>query len=75
MAKLDDPQRYHVGDTIRMKHYSTAGGYRVWHVIGVYLGGLKQEGTYELRPLDVSDNKTIQVPCLMLETHPSIERV
>ena len=63
------------GDTIRMPHYETTGGYRVWTVQGVHLGGEWQEGTYNLRPVDVHDNETIHVPCIILETHPSIERV
>jgi hypothetical protein len=63
-----------VGDTIRMPHYATAGGFRVWKVIGQYLGGTRQEGTYALQPLDVVDNQPIQVPCIILETHPGIER-
>lgn len=67
--------RYNVGDTLRMKHYPTAGGYRVWKVYGVHLGATRQEGTYHLIPVDVSDNEAIHVPCLMLETHPGIERV
>ncbi len=64
-----------VGDIIRVPNYDTCKGYRVWKVVGVYLGGLKQEGTYELFPLDVSENKPIQVPCIILETHPGIKRV
>lgn len=68
-------QRYTVGDTIRMKHYPTAGGFRVWKVIGVHLGATFQEGTYALKPLDVSANEQIHVPCLMLETHGGVERV
>jgi hypothetical protein len=63
------------GDTIRMPHYETTGGYRVWAVQGVHLGGEWQEGTYHLRPVDVHDNETIHVPCIILETHPAIERV
>lgn len=42
---------------------------------GVHLGGEWQEGTYHLVPVDVHDNETIHVPCIILETHPSIERV
>lgn len=68
-------QSYSVGDTLRIKHYPTAGGFRVWKVYSVNLGATRQEGTYELRPLDVSDNKPIQVPCLLLETHSGVERV
>lgn len=66
---------YSVGDTLRMPHYETAGGFRVWKVVGVHLGGEKQEGTYHLRPLDIKDNAEIHVPCIVLETHPEIELV
>ena len=67
--------QYQVGDTIRMKDYPTAGGWRAWKVVGHHLGALYQEGTYALKPIDVSANESIQVPCIMLETHPEIERV
>lgn len=66
---------YSVGETLRMPHYETAGGFRVWKVVGVHLGGEKQEGTYHLRPLDIKDNAEIHVPCIVLETHPEIELV
>lgn len=66
---------YSVGDVIRHENYETAGGYRVWLVIGVFLGGEKQEGTYELRPLDVKENKPIQVPVVILDMSTSIEWV
>jgi len=68
-------QRFRVGDIIRMPHYATCGGFRCWKVIAEILGGVKQEGTYQLQPLDVSDNETIQVPCLILESHPEITRI
>lgn len=64
-----------VGDTIRLENYKTAGGFRVWKVVGVHLGATQQESTYALKPLDVSENETIHVPCLMLETHGGVERV
>jgi len=68
-------RNYSVGETLRMPHYETAGGFRVWKVVGVHLGGEKQEGTYHLRPLDLKDNAEIHVPCIVLETHPEIESV
>lgn len=70
-------ESFSVGDIIRMPHYPTVGRgvYRVWQVVGVHLGGENQEGTYELRPLDILANGTIQVPCIMLEYHPLIEKV
>lgn len=66
---------FKVGDIIRMPHYETSGGFRVWAVHGVHLGGTYQESTYRLTPLDVTENEMIHVPCIMLETHPSVERV
>jgi hypothetical protein len=66
---------FSTGDTLRMPHYETAGGYRVWKVEGVHLGGEKQEGTYHLKTVDIKDNAEIHVPCIILETHPSIEVV
>ena len=70
-----ETQRYQVGDTLRMKHYPTATGFRVWKVVGQHLGGEGQEGTYALTPLDVSENEPIHVPCIMLEMHPNVERL
>ena len=68
---------YPVGSVIRMPHYSTMAKARrrVWKVMSHCLGGLEQEGYYELKPLDVADHGILRVPCLMLETHPSIEQV
>lgn len=66
---------FNCGDTIRMPHYPTAGGFRVWKITGVHLGATRQESTYELIPLDASENKPINVPCIILETHPGIERM
>lgn len=66
-------RRFSVNDTIRMPHYPTTGGFRVWKIWAQKLGGTYQEGTYELKPLDVHDNAIIEVPCIMLETHPEIE--
>jgi len=68
-------QKFKVGDTIRMPHYPTTTGFRVWKIQACRLGGAGQEGTFELRPLDVSENRTIEVPVIMLESHQSIERV
>lgn len=70
-----DTQKFTVGDVIRMPNYKTAGGFRCWKVVGQHLGGEKQEGTYELYPLDVLCNENVQVPCLILETHPGVVRV
>lgn len=66
---------FDVGDTLRMPHYETAGGFRVWMVEGVHLGGEKQEGTYHLKTVDMKENSEIHVPCIILETHPEIELV
>ncbi len=67
--------KFQVGDALRMNNYPTAGGFRVWKVTGQHLGATHQESTYALKPLDVSENEPIHVPCLMLETHPGVERV
>lgn len=70
-----------VGDTIRMPHYNKDVGFcgfcgfRVWSVQAVNLGGEFQESTYALAPVDVHENELIQVPCIILETHPEIERI
>lgn len=64
---------FKVGDTIRLPHYETTGGFRVWNVLGVHLGGEFQEGTHHLQCLDIVGNATIHVPCIILETHPEIE--
>ena len=72
---MREHQRFNIGDTIRMPHYATAGGYRVWKVMGEHLGATKQEGTYHLASVDLTENKSIHVPCIMLETHPEIERI
>ena len=66
---------FDVGDTLRMPHYETAGGFRVWKVEGIHLGGENQEGTYHLKPVDMKENSEIHVPCIILETHPEVEMV
>jgi hypothetical protein len=66
---------FNVGNTLRMPHYETAGGFRVWVVEGVHLGGEKQEGTYHLKTVDMKENSEIHVPCIILETHPEVEVV
>ena len=60
------------GDTLRMPHYETAGGFRVWMVEGVNLGGEKQEGTYHLKTVDMKENSEIHIPCIILETTTSM---
>ncbi len=71
------PERsFKPGDTLRIPHYATAGGFRVWMVEAVYHGAEKQEGTYHLKSLDINaSDREIQVPCIILETHPEIELV
>lgn len=68
---------FQVGDIIRMPHYKTVGKYRwrVWKITAQYIGGLHQEGTYSMIPLDILENEPINIPCLILETHPEIEKV
>jgi hypothetical protein len=69
-------RKFNVGDTVRIPHYETVkGSFRVWKIVGCHLGATHQEGTYAMLPLDISDNEPIHVPCIILETHPSIERV
>lgn len=63
------------GDTLRMPHYETSGGFRVWQVQGVHLGATYQESTYHLIPLEIHEHEKIHVPCIILETHPEIERL
>ena len=75
IEKCFEPTRFKPGDTIRMPHYETSGGFRVWKVVGVHLGGQDQEGTYELITLDALENEKIHVPCIMLELHPLIQRM
>ena len=69
-------QLFTIGDVVRLRHYDTTpeGRYRVWRVVGVYLGATEQESTYQLECLDVAENKPIQVPCLILESHPDVVR-
>lgn len=65
-----------VGDTIRLPHYKTAGGFRVWQIIGCFLGNTYQEGVYELLSVDVAPrpkSEKLLVPCIILDTHPALE--
>lgn len=72
----EDTRLFDVGETIRMPHNIYPGRYRVWRVTGHYCGGVSQEGTYSLRPLDIRENDAeIHVPSIILRTHPCIERV
>ena len=75
VEKCHEKKGLKTGDTIRMPHYETAGGFRVWKIVGTHLGGLDQESTFELVVLDDDENEKIQVPCIMLELHPLIQRV
>lgn len=45
---------WNVGAIIRVP--APAGGYRVWRVIGIFLGGENQEGVIELEMLDRKPN-------------------
>ncbi len=58
-----------------MKNYPTAGGFRLWRVISHNLGGEHQESSYGLKPLDQTENRPLNVPCVMLESMTGIERV
>jgi hypothetical protein len=73
---LGEYRRFSPGDVIRVPGYATAGGYRVWMVYGVHLGGEKQESTYELLPLDYHAGiHKCHVPCVLLEYDTRIEKV
>lgn len=66
---------FNIGDTLRMKDYPTAGGFRLWKVISHNLGALHQESSYGLKPLDATENAPLNVPSVMLESMEGIERV
>lgn len=74
-SKDKTSKHFQVGDTLRMKNYPTAGGFRLWKVISHNLGGMHQEGSYGLKPLDQTENEPLNVPCVMLENMDFIERV
>ena len=40
-AKMSESTSFTVGDIIRIPNYETCKGYRVWKIVGVYLGGFK----------------------------------
>ena len=62
-----------IGDVLRIRHYETCPNqWRVYLVVGCCLGGEGQEGTYELRSCDLTENECIHVPCIMLETHAGV---
>lgn len=56
-----------VGDIIRVPAHS--GGFRVWRITGVFLGGEHQESVVELKTLDRARNTEgrMIVPCELLE--------
>lgn len=56
-----------VDDIIRAPAYS--GGFRVWRVVGVFLGGTAQESVIEIETLDRIENTQgrMCVPCELLE--------
>lgn len=60
-------QNWKVGDIIRAQAHS--GGYRVWRVIGVFLGATHQESVVELETLDRTKNTEgrIIVPVEMMD--------
>lgn len=45
---------WHVDEIIRVRAYS--GGFRVWRVVGIHLGGENQESVVELETLDREQN-------------------
>lgn len=68
-------QNFVVGDIVRIKHYPAVSGYRVWQIVAFHLGGLGQESTYELKVLDMTENKTINIPCVLLESNIFVEKI
>lgn len=58
---------FKVGDIIRIKN---SAGYRVWRVVGNYLGGENQEDVIEIETLDLIANTQgrMCVPKVILET-------
>ena len=63
-----------VGTILRLR---TDKKFRVWRVVGVYIGALGQESAYELKTMDIdeNDNAPLIVPVAILETHNLIERI
>ena len=63
-----------VGDVYRLPAYG--GGYRVWKVAAILLGGLHQEGVIELQTLDrlASEDGRLLVPVEILDA-AKLERV
>ena len=72
IAHIENRKSYRVHDIVRIPIENT-GGFRVWKIVGVHLGALGQESSYALQPLDKDENKTLHVPCAILETHPGIK--
>ena len=72
IAYIENRKSYRVNDIVRMP-IENKGGFRVWKIVGVHLGALGQESSYALQPLDKDENKTLHVPCAILETHPGIK--
>lgn len=68
LEAIQKPINITVGQILRCPAHS--GGYRVWQVVGVYLGGEKQEGVAELVTLDRTENTQgrMIVPIEILET-------
>lgn len=61
------------GSVIRIPQYDTAGGYRLYLVTATRLGATNEESVYEIYPLDVVDAKRMEVPCVLLDTHPGLQ--
>jgi len=77
-SSAPDKGGFRPGDILRMANFASRGGYRLWRVVEVALGGLNQESVYRLQALDkgeYADDHPIYVPCLILETCPGIERL
>lgn len=79
-APVSTSNHYPVGKLLRLPRGSEQGGFRVWQVMAVCLGGTGQEDHYELAPLDLAmgnnpEGKTRKslVPCWILDTHPGLQ--
>jgi hypothetical protein len=48
-------------------HTPTIEAHHIYRVIGIYLGGLGEEGLVELEPLGMSSHSRIMIPHLMLD--------
>lgn len=65
---MSERKQWKVGDVIRCPGYS--GGFRVWRVTGIYLGGEGQESVVGLETLDrvnSTEGREMHVPVELLD--------